>query len=271
MLNREENYKYQKLGLAVLSKALDDICPTFENEPSEIRENLIKERVIFYKQQERDLDKEWRYMEREATSEVKEFERDRDKIIKKLEKTVKTKRIQIKVKDLEHKKQQRLEYLQQKKLHEERNLTERLTKLNPTSKKYIQISKKLKNFSESMEDKIRKSEIRYNTIINNTLNSDNTEKVTKRLEHSKKVWDKKYEKLKAKYEDRENIYHNKRFELDQIRMSINGFVEEVDRIRHWCLISGVSVKACYNSVKQRILMVGREVPPEIEYLSTHET
>lgn len=277
-LNREENYKYQKLGIIALSKALDDICPTFENEPEEIREHLIKERIKFFKIQEKELDREWREMEAEALAEVRQFKKDRDRIFKKLEKTVKTKKIEAKVKDLQHRKQNRIEYLQSKKTLEESKLTEKLGTLEKNSKKYQQASKKLSKLSEAMQDKIRKAEIRFNTIINNTLNSDNSKRVEERLKASHEVWERKYQKLKNKFNDRELIHNNKRFELDQVRLAIEGFVDpvrvvkgkEVDIIKHWCTISGVSIKSCYTSVKERILMVEREVPEIIEELSKRE-
>jgi chromosome segregation ATPase len=253
-LNREENYKVRKLSLTILSKALDDICPKFDREPPETKEQLIKERISFFKAQEKELDREWRELEREAQYELSQFKKDKQQVLKKLEKTRKTSRIKSKIKELEHKKTLRISYLQKKKQTAIKDLQKQLSALNSESKKYKQINKKLNTL---VITKVEKSENRYNTIISNTKNSDNGNKVNERIEYSKVVWDRKFNKLKNKFTEREIIHENKRFEQDQIRMAIQDFEEQIELYKHWCIWAGVSLRTCYTSVKDRMNMLGR--------------
>lgn len=256
-LNREENYKYRKLSLTILSKALDDICPTYDKEAQETKEQLIKERVAFFKHQERELDREWVDLEKEAQYELNQLRKDSKLVLKKIEKTRKTNRIKSKVKELKHKKNQRISYLKTKKIEVAEQLKAQLNSLESGSKKYNQAQNKLNNLLEAIDKKIIKSENRYKTIIENTLNSDNSSKVDERLEYSKQVWNRKYETLKARYLEKEDIYENKRYEQDQIRLAIQSFEEELGRIKDFCLLAGVSPTVCYTTVKERMAMIGR--------------
>lgn len=257
-LNREENYKYRKLCLTVLSKTLDDICPKFDGETEKTKSQLIKERIKTFKNNERELDKEWQELEEEAELELRQFHANREKILKKIERTRKTEKIEAKVKELNHKKHIRVSYLIQKQKDMNEIFSSQLKELEKDSRAYKQLKRKISTYNNSIQDKIRKTEFRYNTIINNTLNSDNSEKVKERIEQSIRVWDRKFDKLKAKFIEREIIYENKRFELDQIRMAIEDFEEQLPRMMHWCLMAGVSLKDCYTSVVERMRMVERE-------------
>jgi len=62
----EENYKHKNIVIAILEKALDDICPKFLNEPEHIRKALIQERKILFAQQEKQIDSEWKALIKEA-------------------------------------------------------------------------------------------------------------------------------------------------------------------------------------------------------------
>ncbi len=256
-LNREENYKHRKLALVALSKALDDICPRFETEPEEIRQQLIKERINEFKVNEKELDAEWQRLEKEALRDVKKLKKNAQTITNKLEKTRKTKRIASKVKDLQHKKRKRLLYLQQKLSIEVKKLNQQLSNLNPSSKKHAQITRKLNNLQSSMKSKMEKSEKRYDIIIQNTLNSDNSKLVDARIKNSEEVWKKRAKRLEKQWRDKELIFENKSYDLDQIRLAIQGFVEETDRIKLLCEMAGVNLLVCYLSVRERLWMIGR--------------
>ncbi len=256
-LNREENYKYRKLALTVLSKALDDICPTFEGEPIEIKDSLIQERIFQFKENEKALDAEWKTLEREALQEVAQLKKSAKAITRKLEKTSRTKRIKLKVAELQRKKQKRTYYLNKKLSLETAQLDKQIKSLNPTTKKFAQIQRKKQNLIKNLSEKILASEKKYDKIIQNTLNSNNSALVAERLKASAIVWDKRYKKLEKQFREKEIIFNNKSFELDQIRLSVRGFVEEAEKIKHWCILSGVSLLTCYTSVQERLALLGR--------------
>lgn len=257
MMN-EEFVQYRKLGITVLSKALDDICPTYQGETEEDKKLKIEERISFYKQNEIDLDKEWQELEKEATDELKSFIKERDTIFSKIAKTDNSSRIQTKIKGFEAKKTARVEYLTRKFEREDAALRKKLTEAKEGSKKYQQITTKLAELDKTTKDKIKKAELRYNTIIKNTINSDNSERVAARLQQSREVWERKYNELRDKHLTKETIHNNKRMELDQIRIAIRGFVEELDSFKHWCTLSDVTLKECYLEAIRRAKMVKRD-------------
>jgi hypothetical protein len=257
-LNLEENYRHRKLALVTLSKALDDICPKFDEEPEEIRKTLYKERVTLFDKQEKELDKEWEQLDKEALYEVRKFNTSRSVLFKKIEKTDKTNRIKKKVNELEKKLKSRIVYLENKEKEFQKKIRTELKKVEVGSKEEAQLLKKTVSFSKTIETKIQKSIERYNKIINNFRISNNSERVKVRLEHSKEVWDRKYEKLKSKFMEKELIHENKRFELDQIRLAVQGFEEELPKIKHLCTMAGVPLLECYKEAIARLNLLGRK-------------
>lgn len=241
-MDKELAYRYQKLSLTVLQKALDEICPKFEDEEK------VKERIELFEVYELELDEEWEELEREAERELELFYEERNLIFSKIERTKNSNKVQSKVDGFETKKQRRVEYLHRKR--------DQLLGSIPLDDEKLE--QKRERINNQYDEKIRKSEIRFNTIINNTLNTDNTENVARRLEQSKKVWDRKYEELKHSFELREIIHNNKRMEFDQIRLAVQGFEEEFERVALWCLMGGVTPLSCYVQVKERMEMIGLE-------------
>ena len=254
---KEESIKYRRTAIIVLAKMLDDICPTYDLEEKQERKLRIKERVEFFKQSEKDLDAEWKVLEKEAFQELAAFKKDRDLIFSKLQKTNNSHKVKLKVNRFESKKKARVDYLVRKMDREIGLQTEKLSELISGSKKYLQIQEKSVGLEALYQDKIRKSESRYNTIIKNTINSDNSQRVARRLEHSGEVWKRKYQELKKKHQDKEDIFNNKSTELDQIRIALDGFAYEKEHIAHWCTLAGVTLRECYTEAIKRARMVNR--------------
>ncbi len=253
----EEFVQYKKLGIIVLAKALDDICPTFNGEPEEERQLEIDRRINFFKTSEVELDNEWKELEKEATSELKDFIKERDSIFSKIVKTNNSERIKGKIAGFEAKKQARVEYLARKNEREVASLNQKLSEAKEGSKKHTQLMAKLKDLEKDMQSKIKKTEIRYNTIIKNTMNSDNSERVELRLQQSKEVWERKYKELEEKHMAKESIHNTKRMEFDQIRIAMKGFAEEVEYFKHWCTLADITLKECYQEAIKRAKMIGR--------------
>ena len=254
----EVQTQYKKLGIMVLAKALDDICPNFAGEAEEEKRLRIKERISFYSKSEVELDKEWKELDKEATRELSKFIKERDTIFSKIGKTNNSERVKQKIAGFEQKRQARVDYLARKSERDTELLKERLSELKKGTKKYSQIAAKITQVQKTTENKIKKTELRYNTIIKNTMNSDNSERVAHRLEQSKAVWERKYKELRDKHLVKETIHNNKRMEYDQIRIALNSFAQEVDFIKHWCIISDVTLKECYSEAVKRTRMVKRD-------------
>lgn len=257
---REESYKHQKFGLIVLSKALDDICPRYSNEPPTLKKQLIDERIKLFRDNEKELDKEWINLETEASKAVRKFKKEKQAVLSQISLTLNTKRVAKRVKNFEEKKQNRLTYLNQKLTIETKKLNGEMSVLLPISKRYAQKKKKLERITKNINDKIRKSELRFNTFISNALKSDNSSIVAQRIALHENAWEKKWKSLKSQYLFLEEAHNNKRFEDDQIRLAIQGFVEETERIQHWCLVSQVSLKDCYREARERLALVKRKIP-----------
>src|SRR5688572_7787603 len=107
----EIHTQYRKLGIMILAKALDDICPTFNGEAEEEKNLKIKERIEFFAKSEVELDKEWEELEREAQEELDNFKKEREAIFTKIAKTKNSDKIRQKIESFEHKKQVRVDYL----------------------------------------------------------------------------------------------------------------------------------------------------------------
>lgn len=242
----------------VLAKALDDICPTFHGEAEEEKRLKISERVQSFAKYEVELDKEWEELEKEAVQELDNFVKERDTIFSKIAKTNNSERVKAKIDGFESKKQARVEYLARKMDRDIEALKEKLVGLKKGTKKYAQIAGKIQQIEKTTASKIKKTELRYNTIIKNTMNSDNAERVAQRLEQSRAVWERKYRELKEKHLVKETIHNNKRMEFDQIRIAINSFSNEVEHIKHWCTLSDVTLKECYTEAIRRAKMVNRD-------------
>jgi len=108
-----------------------------------------------------------------------------------------------------------------------------------------------------MLTKIQKAEERFDTIINNTLESDNTKLVDARIKESEQVWNRRLKKLEKQFKEKVSILDNKSYDLDQIRLAVATFEEDTDKIKHWCLMAGVHVKDCYSEVQERLALLGR--------------
>ncbi len=254
----EIHTQYVKLGVMILKKALDDICPTYEGEEEEEKKLKIAERIKFFSMSEVLLDKEWKELEKEAEAEVRNFKKERDTIFSKIAKTNNSAKVQVKVDSFEVKKQARVEYLTRKMDKTIETFTEALSDVEKGTKKHIQAEAKIKQLEAVVIGKIKKTELRYNTIIKNTLNSDNSERVAQRLEQSKAVWARKYNELRDKHLTKETIHNHRRMEFDQIRTAIDGFPREIEHIRHWCTLSQVAMKDCYTQAIKRAKMVERD-------------
>jgi hypothetical protein len=250
--------KYRRAGIIVLAKALDDICPTFAGEADEDKRTRIAERIDFFKTSEVELDNEWEVLEKEAEAELKAFIKERDTIFTKIEKTNNSQRVQQKVLGFETKKQSKVEYLARKAEREIEECKVKLLEVKRRTKKHRQLSSKILQIQKSTASKIKKTELRYNTIIKNTMNSDNAERVAHRLEQSKAVWERKYKELRDKHLVKETIHNNKRMEYDQIRIALEGFTNEVKYIKRWCTLADVTLKECYTEAIKRAKMVDRD-------------
>lgn len=242
----------------VLSKALDDICPTFQGETEQEKQLKIKERIKFFKKSEAALDQEWEDLERDAIDELDNFIKERDTIFGKIAKTNNSAKVRQKIQGFEEKKQGRVDYLARKMDRDLALLKEKLSTAKKDSKKYIHLTGKMRLLQKTVESKIKKTELRYNTIIKNTMNSDNSERVAQRLIQSKAVWARKYQELMDKHLVKESIHNNKRMEFDQMRIAMRGFAEEVEHIKHWCTISDITLKACYTEAVKRATMIGMD-------------
>jgi len=240
----------------VLSKALDDLCPTFYGEAEEDKQLKIKERIAFFKKSEVELDAEWEVLETEAQEELDNFEKERNNIFSKIERTNNSERVKSKISGFEDKKKARVDYLYRKMEREISLLNEKIPSMD--ERRASQALARIESLKTSTEAKIKKTELRYNTIIKNTMNSDNSERVAERLEQSKKVWERKYNELRDKYLVKESIYNNKRMEFDQIRIACQGFIEEGKSIKHWCTLSEIPVKTCYKEAVKRTKMINRD-------------
>lgn len=251
----EIHTQYKKLGIMVIAKSLDDICPNYLGEAEEDKKLKIKERIAFFQTTEVELDKEWEELEKEAKTELEQFIKERDTIFSKIAKTNNSERIKQKIAGFETKKQARVDYLSRKAEREIESLREKLIGLKRNTKKYSQLTSKINQTQKLTANKIKKTELRYNTIIKNTMNSDNAERVAHRLEQSKAVWKRKYQELKDKHLVKETIHNNKRMEFDQIRIALSGFANEVQYFKEWCTLSEVSLKQCYTEAIKRATMI----------------
>lgn len=266
----EDNYKHKNLVLAILEKALDDICPKYLQEPESIRKELIQERKILFSQQEKQIDLEWKQLIKEAKDAFKDLKKQRTFVISKIEKTRRKDRIKTRLKQLElNKKNKRNSFTRKFNVAVDKLKKEQVNLLKD-SKKFAQINKKIDTLTKNYNHDLYKLEIRYNKIIENTNSTNNDEKVDKRIAKARSIWDREKERLEKVYEVKEDNFTDRRLEFDCIRMSLESFIENVDLMEHYCLMVGVSLKTCYKEVKERLRLIGRKSVEIEEILKTIE-
>lgn len=263
----EEFLKYRKMAIMVLAKALDDICPTFDIETADDRKRLIDERIAFFARTEVELDAEWQILERNAAEELERFKIERDEIFSKIALTDNSARVAAKVAKFEEKKLARVEYLMRKLERDVAVLEMRMELFKQGSRKYAQLNARKESLHRNTMERIRRTEHRYNTIIKNTMNSDNSDRVANRLAMSRKVWERKFKELVAKHEAQEEVFSNKSMIYDQIRLSMAGFEQELDYFKHWCIIADVPLRLCYEEAIRRAKKVKRSTSKLEEVLS----
>ncbi len=256
-IDREENYKHRNIGLHVLARALDDICPKFEHEPPNIRAELIKEREQQFKEQEYLLDKEWEELEKEAEKAVQLLDKEREQVIKRLRKTRNTSKIKAKIKALKRNRDSKIKYLKTRQTNQTTELKRLLKQFDKTNKKFAQTKSKINFVTENTLKSISNVKERYQKIIEKVLATDNAKKIEQRIENSIKIWEAKKQKLKIQYQEREKVFNNKRRELDAIRVAVEGFVFEFSSVEKWCNLVGVRPKVCYIEAKERLSLLGR--------------
>jgi len=76
--------------------------------------------------------------------------------------------------------------------------------------------------------------------------------------------------LDKSFEIKEDNFTDRRLEYDCIRMSLEAFTEEVDLMKHYCLMIGITPKTCYNEVKERLKLLGRKSTEIDEILKSIE-
>jgi hypothetical protein len=257
-MNTEYRIEYKTIGLHVLERMLDDICPKFDYEPEEIRQQLIKDRHTIFLQQETSLDKEWDGLEKEAALAVKNLTKEREQIIKRLTKSKNTAKLKLKVKLLKQTKSFKIRNLKQKVNLLVQEFKTELKSTPRNNKRYVQLQSKINTAIKNKNYQVESLTKRYDKAIDKILKVDNTEIVENKIKQSFLIWNKKYEKLKKHFEEKEMAFENKRHELDQIRFSVEGFVYEFESVDKWCNLVGIPVKICYQEAQERLRLLGRE-------------
>jgi hypothetical protein len=91
----------QSLATAILSRALNDICPDYSHLPAKERKRKIKKRKEFYKKIEKAFDEEWASLEDWALKEKLLRERERENAFENIKRSKNIERIPIRLQKAE--------------------------------------------------------------------------------------------------------------------------------------------------------------------------
>ena len=259
------NYRY--LGISVLQRALDDICPIDHIDPNlneEKKQQLLKEHLKKIKDRERkfsiqesELDLEWQKIQDDAEEEWSRFLKDRKAAFERIEKTRNAVKVKNKVEEYKGQEQLRISTI----LRELEEAKEAYKKKSETRKRpYTEraIAAKYRSLENKANKKITNAKAHYANMISNKLASENTEKVERRLREAKETWENREKAIKDKYTFKVNTHNHKRLEQDQIRLAIDWFVDDVPKVLFWCNLAGTTLHECYRGVQRRLKLLGRE-------------
>lgn len=210
----------KNLTVEILAKALDDICPSYSLLGREALKKKTEKRNAFYQQIENEFDVEWKNLENDFSTKIRELENEKKAV-------------------LEH--------------HRERLKREHVNReLDELDKSY---EKEVAGKSDSEREEIEKVFLEKTEYINSKNNSRTIEP---KLHPVKKNYSKKLESLLSNYKIKEKGYNIRRNQKDRIRMSLQWFVEDFEKVKQFCLSCNIDLKSCYYEVRRRLTMAGRE-------------
>lgn len=259
------NYRY--LGIAILQRALDDICPIDRidsNLPELKKAQLLKEHIEKirdrerkFKTQEDELDLEWSKIQEDAEEEWTRFLIDRKSAFERIEKTRNAEKVKTRVESYRAQEQLRISTI----LRELEEAREAYRVKSETRKRpYTERAKaaKKRSLENKANKKIVNTKAHYGKMITNAIASENTEKVERRLSEARATWSRREEELKQKYAFKVSTHNHKRLEQDQIRLSVDWFIHDVPKVLFWCNLAGTTLHECYRGVQRRLVLLGRE-------------
>jgi hypothetical protein len=128
------------------------------------------------------------------------------------------------------------------------------------------VNAKKRQFDREEQRKIEFTQRRYAVIISNVKKTDNRAKVDERLKESQEVWARREQRLREKFALRQQNHNHKRIEQDQVRLALEWFIYDIDKVNHWCMLAGISLMTCYYGVRRRLEMLSRACPEIDEVL-----
>lgn len=262
---------HKRLAFEVIARALDDICPVEEpgeqlRTPEEREEFMrsqlenIKLRVQRYQIYESELDAEWEQIQRDAVSKFTRHVIERDSTFDRIRATHNGQRIAVGVSRYESQKASRIKSVTARNEADKNSYLKRVEKerVKGISTSQCEIDAKISEFDKSLKNKIRAITERYDAYIRNLLKTDNKETVERRLENSKDVWNRRAEELWEQLKVREANHNSKRQEFDQIRLAVDWFIADVEKVVFWCQVAGIPLIQCYEGVKRRLDLMHRQ-------------
>jgi hypothetical protein len=262
---------HKRLAFEIISRALDDICPAEEpgeqvRTPEE-REEFMKEqleninlRVQRYQIYESELDTEWEQIEREAEIKFGKHVSERDSTFDRIRGTHNGQRIAVGVARYESQKSSRIRSVTARTEADKMSYLKRVDKErakgNPTNQ--TEIDSKISELDRNLQNKIQAITERYDGYIRNLQRTNNKETVERRLENSREVWNRRAEELWEQLKVREANHNSKRQEFDQIRLAIDWFIADVEKVSFWCQVAGIPLIQCYEGVKRRLDLIHRQ-------------
>jgi hypothetical protein len=263
---------HRRLAFEVLSRAFDDICPveepgeqlkTPEEREAFMREQLevIKQRVQRYQIYETELDREWDFLEKQSQLEYEKFVAERDSTFERIRSTHNVTRIVVGVSRYESQKRSRINSIHSRINSERAIYLKRVEKIRERGDTVLQqdIDTKLREFDRILQHRVKATTERYDSFIRNLESTDNGITVQRRIENSKLVWKRREAELVEKWKVREANHNSKRMEFDQIRLAVDWFTYDVDKVAFWCDVAQIPLIQCYEGVKRRLDLIGRHV------------
>lgn len=208
----------KQLALGILDKAFDDICPVYENEPHHLRDERVQKRAKKFEDNEREFDKDWDELVKYTEERYEKINSRRDEVLS--------------------------------RIRESDNSEEIDAKIEKVSDEY-----KIKR-SDSKEERETKNRIKRQKT-DELEGQRNSEQVNKRLRMSSKTWQGHLDELDRTTQWREDNYHLRRMEGDQIRMTLEWFINDRETVEETCQIAEISPLDCYKTVRDRLAKLGR--------------
>jgi hypothetical protein len=263
MIKNHHDINYTQLGIEILSKALDDICPRFV----EYNSKFDKLTRLAAKEAERfcgkihlgqvryiknRFDSAWNQIESQYLQKRSALEQQFKSTIQKIKLADNTLEIDLKLDKAMQVWDNRKKSLERRIQARRRGFTVRVD--SQKGQKYT--PEEVKDLKVGLENKIareiREFEKKREVALEKIKQSYNFQRNLERLTEKQVVYETKLKNLEKSFARQVDIFNKQIADEDLFGAALDWFVNDIDKVNFWCTLVKVPLNVCYHGVKERL-------------------